>query len=634
MWQINDNIISLHKDSGEVIYPSAGQVLSQKDSESFIIDGESFPPLKDLPIRISQIGISQIRISFEQHKNMAICVYVDKRGERYSVPFIEKEQRFADAIVINNVCYPIYGNLQDLNAILLKLKVIPIDVSYTQYMNVMRALSDLGLVAQEDEIQKKSQELQNTEIQNVTTEGLQAELFPYQKSGLNWLTFMVEHGCGCILGDEMGLGKTLQVIATVGHIKEVRGSVHCLVVCPVSLLENWKREIAKFYPSLNVRVNHGPHRCYYYQDLLPFDVVVVSYSSLQPDCTTLQMIDWDLVVIDEAQNVKNPRALRTQYLKRLNRKTSIAVSGTPFENHMTDVWSVVDFVLPGFLGTLREFENEYTDDVSSAQRLERLISPIMIRRRVKDVGKSLPERIDVPVPLVMTKEEAQFYENGRKSAEEDYGLTEMSLDKIQKLRMFCTHPSIYDPANENADPSSISNKYARFCEILEEIFVRREKVIVFTSFSNMIQLIVEDIRRRFGVYTNFIDGSVDSSKRQKIVDEFSAQSGAALLALNPIAAGTGLNITAANHVIHYNLEWNPSKEDQASARAYRTGQTKTVIVHRLFYIDTIEEIINEKIQRKRMVSEATIVGNIGDEESKEELIKALQKSPYRKERYE
>lgn len=254
----------------------------------------------------------------------------------------------------------------------------------------------------------------------------------------------------------------------------------------------------------------------------------------------------------------------------------------------------------------------------------------MIRRRVKDVGKSLPKRIDVPVPILMTQEEASYYENGRLAGQEDYGLTEMQLEKIQKLRMFCTHPMVYDINLINADPITLSNKYARLCELLDEIFLYREKVIVFTSFSKMIHLIVDDISKRFKVFTNYIDGSVSPSKRQTIVDEFSSINGSALLVLNPTAAGTGLNITAANHVIHYNLEWNPSKEDQASARVYRTGQTKNVVVHRLYYVDTIEEIINELIQKKRDLSEAAIVGNIGSSESKEQLIEALKKSPYKK----
>jgi SNF2 family DNA or RNA helicase len=362
--------------------------------------------------------------------------------------------------------------------------------------------------------------------------------------------------------------------------------------------------------------------------------VVTAYSNLQTDSAMLQMINWDIIITDEAQNIKNPRALRTRYLKMLNRKTAIAVSGTPFENHMTDVWSIVDFIIPNYLGSLNTFEKNYGDDLVSAVAVEQLISPIMIRRKVKDVGKSLPPRIDVPVPLVMTRDEAKYYEDGRLAAESDFGLSDMQLEKIQKLRMFCTHPIVYNQALSGGDPVSLSNKYARFCELLDEIFMCKEKVIVFTSFSKMIQLIVDDIKSRFGVYTNYIDGSVDSDKRQNIIDEFSSISGAALLALNPIAAGAGLNITAANHVIHYNLEWNPAKEDQASARAHRTGQTKTVVVHRLFYVDTIEETINDMIQRKREISETTIVGNIGESSSREQLIKALSKTPYNNDQYE
>lgn len=630
MWLIENGLLILNAENGDAFFPDIADIIAQKDNPTFEYSGTVYPAVSTLPLRISNIGISQTSVSTSCDHGMSISLQVVKRGQTYDIPYIPAIKKFADYAIINSVCYPVYGCCQTLNSILIEKNIDPSNISYAQYMDVMRSMNTGGVEISNDAISQSVEHLRTTEEQECETKGLNANLFPYQKSGLNWLAFMAENGCGCILGDEMGLGKTLQVIATLGHIKESKGSLQSLVVCPVSLLENWKREIAKFYPSLSVLVNHGPNRSRFYDDLLQYDVVVIAYSSLQTDSAMLQMIDWDMIVTDEAQNIKNPRALRTQYLKRLNKSTAIAVSGTPFENHMTDVWSLVDFVLPNYLGSLSEFENTYGDDIVSAETLEKVISPIMIRRRVKDVGKSLPKRIDVPVPIAMTREEASYYESGRLAAQEDFGLSDMHLDKIQKLRMFCTHPMVYNPALAGADPVTLSNKYARLCEILEEIFLYREKVIIFTSFSKMIHLIVEDVKKRFNVYTNYIDGSVSSDKRQGIVDEFSSLTGSAVLVLNPTAAGTGLNITAANHVIHYNLEWNPSKEDQASARAYRTGQTKNVVVHRLYYVDTIEELINDMIQRKRDISDAAIVGNVGNTESKEQLIQALRMSPYKK----
>ena len=321
-------------------------------------------------------------------------------------------------------------------------------------------------------------------------------------------------------------------------------------------------------------------------------------------------------------------AKRTRNIKLLHRDVSVAVTGTPFENHMTDVWSIVDFVLPGFLGNLSQFEKTFSDSTDSARRLEKFISPIMIRRRVSQVAKDLPERIDIPTPIRMTEEEAKFYDSERKNESEKLdALNDFNIFTIQKLRQYCTHPLVYNPEIKEKDPISISTKYQRLCEILEEIFDAQEKAIVFTSFTEMSNIIVRDIAKRFSVFVKAINGSVEVNKRQEIIDEFSAVNGKALLVLNPKAAGAGLNITAANHVIHYNLEWNPAIEDQASARAYRRGQDKTVFVHRLYYTGTVEEIINEKIQKKRDISDTAIIGNSGSI-SRDELIRILGISPY------
>jgi SNF2 family DNA or RNA helicase len=248
----------------------------------------------------------------------------------------------------------------------------------------------------------------------------------------------------------------------------------------------------------------------------------------------------------------------------------------------------------------------------------------MIRRKTIDVAKDLPERIDVPQPILMTDEEAKLYENERKVC----NLKSITLDMIQSLRMFCTHPLVYNNNISNKDPIQTSNKYARLCEILSEIFIKNEKVIIFTSFNKMIEIFMKDLKERFNVPISYINGAVNPINRQEIIDKFSSIEGSSILVLNPRAAGTGLNITAANNVIHYNLEWNPAIEDQASARAYRRGQNKTVFVYRLFYANTIEEVMNERIQLKREISDAAIVGNDGTEQDKKDLLKALSLSPY------
>lgn len=624
-WKINNGVIILNK-GGENRFPTAEQLFQQRGKSVFTFEGFEYPSLEaELNVRISNISLQVFpKFHFESESiNLSLCAI--KHGDEYMVTPLKN--KFLDYIIINDTIHFLSGDFASINETLVKTKVYLPELSFTDYLKVKRGFIVDGINFV-DEIENEISSLKENEIPSVIS-GLRATLFPYQESGCNWLSFMVNNHCGCILGDEMGLGKTLQIIALFGKYKEtVNDSPKFLVICPVSLLENWKREIHKFYPSLSVLVHHGSNRTGNYMDLMGFDIVVMSYSNVQTDLSMLKMINWDIVAIDEAQNIKNPSAKRTRNIKLLNREVSIAVTGTPFENHMTDVWSIVDFVLPGFLGNLSQFEKTFSDSTASARRLEKFVSPIMIRRRVSQVAKDLPKRIDIPTPIRMTEEEAKFYDSERKIESEKLdALNDFNIFTIQKLRQYCTHPLVYNANIKEKDPISISTKYQRLCEILEEIFDAQEKAIVFTSFTEMSNIIVRDITERFSVFVKAINGSVEVNKRQAIIDEFSAVNGKALLVLNPKAAGAGLNITAANHVIHYNLEWNPAVEDQASARAYRRGQDKTVFVHRLYYTGTVEEIINEKIQKKRDISDIAIIGNSGSI-SRDELIKILKISPY------
>ena len=622
MWTIDDDVLRLEFADNSYYVPTANEIYTQKDNDFFEYKSHRYAALSSVGLKYSiLVNHPHIEFSFENE----ICLRLVVKG--HFVKIINNV--FLDYIIIEGVWRYLDPSCVELvNGILLAYKISPNSISYREYVILVREFHKNN-IDYSDKISDSIKEAENVD-EFVLPKGLQANLFTYQVKGLRWLEFMVGNQCGCLLGDEMGLGKTLQIIALFGALKEKIENAHFLVICPVSLLENWKREIAKFYPSLKVNIHYGPKRTGDYRLLLNYDVNIMSYGNAITDSGLLTMVKWDALVIDEAQNIKNPIAKRTKAVKRIKCNVPIAITGTPFENHMTDIWSLVDYVLPGFLGSLHFFERAFSDDVASAVKLEKIISPLILRRRVADVAKELPNRMDIPLPIVMSNEEAMLYEDCRKTEKVQDAMSNIQLAKIQKLRTFCTHPCVYNLDYSSLNPIEISNKYNRLCEILYEIFLLKEKVIVFTSFKKMIELICTDIKSRFGVYTNYIDGSIKASDRQNIVDEFSEKEGAALLVLNPKAAGTGLNITCANHAIHYNLEWNPAVEDQASARIYRRGQNKTVFIYRLYYVNTIEEIINDRIQKKRMLSDKAIIGNTGEITEKDYILKALEVSPYNK----
>jgi SNF2 family DNA or RNA helicase len=457
--------------------------------------------------------------------------------------------------------------------------------------------------------------------------GLIAQLYRYQETGIRWLGFLARHGVGCILADEMGLGKTLQVIGTLLG-ESASGRRPNLVVCPATLLENWKREIHRFAPSLTVGVHAGSRRTGRTEELAAPAVVVASYETVAGDISLFRAIAWNLVVLDEAQAIRNPEARRTMRCKELPRRAGIAVTGTPVENRLLDLWSITDFAIPGYLGSRSEFERAHAEDEEGARGLEPLVSALMLRRRVADVAGDLPPRIDVPVPLVMDDVSVTAYDEIREEALRASPRAG-DLTALVRLRMFCTHPWAAGKFQDTTDAAACSAKLERCLQILEEIFAGGEKALVFTSFNEAADIIERAVGIRFRVPTAQINGSVPVPERQPLVDAFTSADGPAALVLNPRAAGTGLNITAANHVIHYNLEWNPAVEDQASARSYRRGQTRPVTVHRLFYADTVEEVIADRMARKRAVADSAVVGASGTEEDLADFVRALQRSPRR-----
>lgn len=624
-WHVHTGRIALRLPSGSTIFPTASEISRAEFKNLLTIHGE------DLPRGPSQ-AIPQItfhRFPVEALIEVSPPAPDLSRSPEYVVSVFRGSQRVGvlpsldqDQILIGTDWFPLSSESLEALSSVLKIATIetPHSITLKQYLSLRRSNSDLVIFTSDQGAgQPAGAKVPPAEI----PKGLKADLYPYQRTGYQWLSRISDEGLGCVLADQMGLGKTLQVIALmlreVGHRTEPS-----LVITPATLLENWRRELLRFAPSLSICVHRGRERSGFPKTLQTFNVVVTSYETAMRDISILEMIPWNSVVLDEAQAIKTPDAQRTVILKTLPRRTAVVVSGTPVENRLRDLWSLMDFAVPGLLGTLKDFESHYTDDEANATKLEPLVSPLILRRLVVDVAKDLPERIDIPQPIELSEETAARYDAIRAEILAQYG-NAASLVVLTKLRMFCTHPFLIDGGS--GDPLPHSTKYARLLEILNEVFANSEKVLIFTSYTAMADLLAVDLRQRYGIPVEVIDGRTPVIDRQPTVDRFYEVKSSAALVLNPRAAGTGLNITAANHVVHYNLEWNPAVEDQATARAHRRGQTRPVTVHRLFHPGTVEEVIDERMARKRVIAGHAVVGTDGDEDGMADILRSLELSP-------
>ena len=463
-------------------------------------------------------------------------------------------------------------------------------------------------------------------------------LYPYQRDGVSWLLYCCVNRIGGILADDMGLGKTAQVIAFISGVIERKLLEHILIVVPGTLLENWKREFKFFAPELIPYIHHGSQRTGSPAVLKKQQIIVTSYSMIINDLYLFNKISWGLTILDEASLIKNPEAERRTSLKALSSAVKIAMTGTPVENSLTDLWSLADYVHPGYLGSRSDFnsrygaKNHFDLNNSGLVRLRDDISYIMLRRKKEDVLDNLPERIDIHQALGMHDKEAAAYEGKRNdilAAATGENSGSHILKMITELRMFTTHPLLREPAQlAEAGIKELRNasyKFSRMLELIHEISVKQEKVIIFTEFLDMIDTLKRVLFYVWPVEILTIDGRVETTERQVNIDRFSASDGFSIMILNPKTAGMGLNITAANHVIHYTRQWNPALEEQASARSYRNGQKKAVNIYYLYYADTIEEVIDERLRNKTALSGEVIT--VTDTENMEEYINALKLSP-------
>ncbi|GLZ78522.1 hypothetical protein Afil01_33290 [Actinorhabdospora filicis] len=439
---------------------------------------------------------------------------------------------------------------------------------------------------------------------------VEAVLRPYQRQGLSWLSALARNGAGGVLADDMGLGKTLQTIALLA----MTPGPH-LVICPTSVVGNWARELARFAPELEVARYHGPRR-----DSASFasaDVVVSSYSLLLRDAEELSAIDWGVAVLDEAQQIKNPDSRTALAARRLSARTRLALTGTPVENRLSELWSIMDFASPGLLGTRKRFTKRFAEpvenrgDAAAGLRLRDLVAPHLLRRLKKDVATDLPDKMETTVACTLTGEQARLYRRAVTEAF-DGGLGDgferhgRVLALLTKLKQICNHPAQY-LKEESPVLSGRSGKLDRVTEILGEVVDSGERALVFTQYRAMGELLAGHLAAELGLAgVPFLHGGVSAAGREAMVDGFQDGSAPPVLLVSLKAGGTGLNLTAATHVLHFDRWWNPAVEDQATDRAHRIGQTRRVEVHKLVTGGTLEERVAELLDRKRALAEAIV----------------------------
>ncbi|GAB6007791.1 SNF2-related protein [Dysgonomonas reticulitermitis] len=468
--------------------------------------------------------------------------------------------------------------------------------------------------------------------------GLNATLRPYQQRGFAWMYRNSQIGFGCVIADDMGLGKTLQVIATLLKYKDegVLDKEKALVVAPTGLLTNWIAEFEKFAPSMNVQLYHGIGRQLDKKD--KFDVLLTSYGIARSDAAMLKKMKWQAIIIDEAQNIKNQDTAQSKAIKSIGANTFIAMSGTPVENRLSELWSIMDFANKGLLGNLSEFREVYgnpiqnQNDIDAANKLKLVTSPFMMRRLKSDktIIGDLPDKIEIDSYGYLVKEQASLYHKTLQEAMntiEGMDATDhkslfirqgLVLQMILALKQICNHPTQF-LKNKVLD-ASLSGKVDLLFEKLDSILEAKEKVLIFTQFTEMGNMLQKFIEERYNETPMFYHGGCTLKQRKEMVDRFQNNRVDKIFILSLKAAGTGLNLTAANHVIHYDLWWNPAVEAQATDRAYRIGQKSNVMVHRFITKGTFEERINEMIQNKKALADMTVatgenwIGNLNNNE--------------------
>ncbi|MBK7404445.1 MAG: DEAD/DEAH box helicase [Phycisphaerales bacterium] len=461
-------------------------------------------------------------------------------------------------------------------------------------------------------------------------------LRPYQIRGVSWLAFLERFGFGACLADDMGLGKTVQLLALLLHEREVgiearaesAGLGPTLLVVPMSVVGNWVREAGRFAPSLRVMVHHGVERAAGEQllsEVAECDLFVTTYALANRDKEQLERVHWRRIVLDEAQYVKNPQAKQSQAVRSFLAPRRIALTGTPVENRLAELWSIMDFLNPGYLGPAATFRRRFSvpieryHDEQKAEQLRALVRPFVLRRHKADpsIMVELPEKLETKEFCLLTREQASLYEScvGRMLKEVDAaeGMHRrgLVLSSLIKLKQICNHPAQalkdFDPDTGVPPDPSRSGKCLRIMEMLDEILASDEKALIFTQYRQMGHLLSLMLRHEFDREVLFLHGGTAQGHRVNMIDDFQGMGMARpIMILSLKAGGVGLNLTAASHVFHFDRWWNPAVENQATDRAYRIGQDKTVQVHKFVVRGTLEERIDEMIESKTQLAQSIV----------------------------
>jgi len=456
-----------------------------------------------------------------------------------------------------------------------------------------------------------------------TPDAFKGTLRPYQERGLAWLVFLSRLGLGACLADDMGLGKTIQLLALLLHERDVNPATNpTLLVCPLSVVNNWAREAFKFAPTLRVMVHHGPDR-----DrgealrlrAMANDIVITTYGLIAREGPTFQEIEWHRVALDEAQNIKNRSAKQTRSVLELSAPQRVALTGTPVENRLSELHSIMDFLNPDLLGSAEAFKRTFALPIERDQNpralalLKRLTRPFILRRLKTDrtIAPDLPDKVERRVDCFLTREQTTLYQRvvddllEQLSGSEGMQRRGMILGAMTRLKQVCDHPALF--LQDGSDLTARrSGKLQTLEEVLENIFDLDERALCFTQFATMAKLLATHCKERFGVPVALLHGGVPKARRDAMVTRFQRGEGAGLFMISLKAGGTGLNLTAANHVIHFDRWWNPAVEDQATDRAFRIGQHRNVQVHKFVCVGTLEEKIDAMIERKKSLSEQVV----------------------------
>ncbi|MEO1625215.1 MAG: DEAD/DEAH box helicase [Bacteroidota bacterium] len=637
--------------------PGLDLILQSQGRESWLIDWEELPnflmetlPLVRLfgikvllPKALQKLTRPQARLTVEAEESGSVAQSLFSLGDMLNFQwqiaigdellsvqeFIKMVRKYSGIVRLKDQF--VFFNEQEIEQLIQKIKTPP---SLGPMEMLQASLSEkYGQTPIQLSPEAREQLRQLLSIDRIAPpSSLLAQLRPYQQNGFEWLYKNARLGVGSIIADDMGLGKTLQVISLLLQLRE-EGAFQKdkgLIIVPTTLLTNWRQEIQRFAPELSTHTYHGPKRSL--DGLADADLLLTTYGVVRSDQAKLKKRKWLTVVIDEAQAIKNPATAQAKSIKAIAAPIKIAMSGTPVENSLSEYWSIFDFSLQGYLGSLSSFKKQFARPIELERDQEcldqflRITQPFILRRvkTDKSIISDLPDKIEQDQFCFLSKEQASLYQNiveqSWQQIESSEGIQRkgLVLKLITSLKQTCNHPRQF--LKKGASGPEQSGKSLRLLELMRDILDQKEKMLIFTQYQEMGRLLVDMIQSEFGIRPDFLHGGVRRKNRDQMVDQFQQGLSAPVLILSLKAGGTGLNLTAANHVIHYDLWWNPAVENQATDRVFRIGQTRNVQVHRLICSGTFEEKINALLQRKKELADLTVstgekwIGDLGDQE--------------------